>query len=243
MSSAPKIDEIIINSFVMHAYLDLLCITETWLRSTISDNIIQIPNYNVVRKDRENSSHGGVCVFVHQNIHFNHLVELQSPNLEVIWIKIRPRRLPRTISCIIVGIIYHPPNSNNHILSGYLTECLFALEGYFPNCGIILTGDFNHFNTSPIVREFKLKQLIKFPTRGSNTLDQILKNLHSFYKDANRLPPLGLSDHCTTKIFPKERDLEPRSKTKYKRTTWPFFFWRRLVNFINRVSRQPSCFV
>lgn len=72
----------------MHADLDLLCITETWLRNNISDNIIQIPNYNVVRKDRENSSHNGVCVFVHQNIQFSHLVELQSPNLEVIWIKI-----------------------------------------------------------------------------------------------------------------------------------------------------------
>ena len=88
-------------------------------------------------------------------------------------------------------------------MSEYLTECLSILEGDFPNCGIILTGDFNHFNTSSIARQFKLKQLIKSPTRGSNTLDQILTNLHSFYKDANRLPPLGLSDHCTITIFPK----------------------------------------
>ena len=190
----------------MHADLDLLCITETWLRNTISDNIIQIPNNNVARKDRENSSHGGVCVLVHQNIHINHLVELQSPNLEVIWIKIRSiKTSPADNLMHHCWIIYHSPNSNNHILSEYLTECLSALEGDFPNCGIILTGDFNHFNTSPIVREFKLKQLIKFPTRGSNTLDQILTNLHSFYKNANRLAPLGLSDHCTITIFPKER--------------------------------------
>ncbi|XP_028394410.1 uncharacterized protein LOC114518590 [Dendronephthya gigantea] len=203
MSLAPKIDKIC--SFVKHADLDLLCITETWLRNTISDNIIQIPNYNVVRKDQESGSHGGVCVFVHHNIHFNNLVELQSPNLEVIWIKIRPRRLPRSISCIIVGIIYHPPNSNNSILSEYLSECLTTLEGDFPNCGIILTGDFNQFNTSPIARQFKFKQLIKFPTRGNNTLDKILTNLHSFYKDANCLSPFGLLDHCTITIFPKER--------------------------------------
>jgi hypothetical protein len=51
-------------------------------------------------------------------------------------------------------------------MSEYLTDCLSSLEGNFPNCGIILTGDFNHFNTSPIVRQFKLKQLINFPTRG-----------------------------------------------------------------------------
>lgn len=51
MSLAPKIDEI--SSFVNHAGLDLLCITETWLRSTVSDNIIQIPDYNVIRGDRD----------------------------------------------------------------------------------------------------------------------------------------------------------------------------------------------
>lgn len=37
---------------------------------------------------------------------------------------------------------------------------------YTPNCSIILVGNFNHFNISFMVRQFKLKPLIKFPTRG-----------------------------------------------------------------------------
>ena len=82
----------------------------------------------------------------------------------------------------LITIIYHPPNFYNHILSECLTECLSTLESDFSNCGIILTDDFNHFSILPVVRQLKLKQLIKFPTQGSNTLDQILKNLHSFLK-------------------------------------------------------------
>ena len=52
---------------------------------------------------------------------------------------------------------------------------------------------------------FNLKSAINIPTRGNNTLDQMLQffiyfldtNLKFFYNPADSGPPFGLSDHVT----------------------------------------------
>ena len=94
----------------------------------------------------------------------------------------------------------------------------------FPGCGIILAGDFNHLDIKTISRQFQLKQLVHLPTRGTNTLDLVLTNLHSFYpvNAAVLHPPFGLSDHSTIILFPKQREPKPnRKKLIYKRDTRP----------------------
>ena len=52
--------------------IDNLAINETKLDSTIKDNEIHLPGYDVVRKDRENNGRhgGGVCIYVRSNINF-----------------------------------------------------------------------------------------------------------------------------------------------------------------------------
>jgi hypothetical protein len=79
-------------------------------------------------------------------------------------------------------------------MSDYLSNCLSAIESDLPNCGIILTGDFNHFNSSSVERNFKLKQVVKFPTCGNKKLDKILTTLHTFYDKTSRFPPFGLTE-------------------------------------------------
>ena len=66
-------------------------------------------------------------------------------------------------------------------------------------------GDLNRLDTSHINRQFKLKQLVKFRTRGTRTLDVILTNLSPFYDQPEKLPPFGLSDHFTIKVLPMIR--------------------------------------
>ena len=47
--------------------IDILAINETKLDSSIKDNEVHLPGYDVVRKDREiNGRHayGGVCIYV-----------------------------------------------------------------------------------------------------------------------------------------------------------------------------------
>ena len=95
----------------------------TWLRETISDNSIQIsrwgicaqaslgfqiPGYFQLRRDRVSDSHGGVCIYISEQTQYEHLIDYQSVGEEVLWVKLRPNRLPPGISCILIGIIYQP---------------------------------------------------------------------------------------------------------------------------------------
>ena len=66
---------------------------------------------------------------------------------------------------------------------------------YYPSIGLIVTGDFNHMNLNPLCGRFNLCKVVKAPTRGGNSLDQILSNMSDLYKDVKHLPPLGRSDH------------------------------------------------
>ena len=119
--------------------------------------------------------------------------------------KTRPHRLPRGLSCIIVGSIYHPPSAHAETMINYLLEQLASIESTYLNCGFMILGDFNNLDISRIKNQFRLKQLIQFHTRGNRTLDLILTNLEQYYQPPVRLSPFGLSDHFTVLIEPKLR--------------------------------------
>ena len=61
-----KIDEIH-TSLCLDKSCDIICISETWLDSSISDEEIKIPDYEVVRKDR-NRRGGGVAIYFHESL-------------------------------------------------------------------------------------------------------------------------------------------------------------------------------
>ncbi len=87
-----------------------------------------------------------------------------------------------------------------------LLDTLSNIESSHPNCGgILLTGDFNRLDVSQVTNHFRFKQLVDFPTRGDNTLDLILTNWNEYCLKPVKLPPFGLSDHCTVTIYPKVR--------------------------------------
>jgi hypothetical protein len=195
MSLAPKIDEV--RHSVLQTDVDLACFTERWLTDFVHDKVIQIPRYNVVRRDRLIGQHGGVCLYVKGSIPFEILSQYQNDQFEILWVKARPHKLPRDLSCIIVGSIYHPPSANDRNMIDFLTEQLSLIESTYNNCGLILFGDFNNLNCHRLNNHFSLKQFVKFPTRGRRTLDLILTNLAKFYLPPVKLPPFGLSDNFT----------------------------------------------
>lgn len=118
--------------------------------------------------------------------------------------------------------MYHPPSANDDAMLDYLTRCLTEVEGLYPGCGIVIAGDFNKLDIKVLSYQFQLKQLVNFPTRGNNTLDLVLTNIHSFYKPADVYPPFGLSDHHTICIQPKQREMKStHHHLVYKRDTRP----------------------
>ena len=60
-SLVPKIDELTL--YLKNNNVDIACITETWLKSTVPSSIINIDGYDVLRNDRRDDViGGGVCI-------------------------------------------------------------------------------------------------------------------------------------------------------------------------------------
>ena len=214
MSLVPKIDEL--HCISKNVNLDCLCIVETWLQSHIHDNIVTLEGYNIIRRDRIEAIHGGVCMFIKDTLKFTVLENLQEVDFEALWIKILPSRLPRGYNSIVVGTIYPPSRANDQAMREYLIRCLSYIESHYCNCGVVITGDFNRLDTTRLQNSFKLKQIVNFPARGVATLDLVLTNINDFYDSPIKRPPLGLSDHLSIELQPRERCTMNRTKIKIK---------------------------
>ena len=115
------------------------------------------------------------------SIKFKVLEDLHDPDYEVLWVRITPTRLPRSYSSIITGTVYHPPSADTKSMLEYLFKSLTEIEGQYPNCGLLLAGDFNRLDIKSLLRQFKMKQLVHLPTRKDQTLDLIITNLFQHY--------------------------------------------------------------
>ena len=166
ISLAPKIDKL--HAYIANASVDILCIVETWLQNHIDDNIVSLAGYNLIRRDRRERIHGGVCVNIRNTINFNILHDFPSNEFEALWLDLRPTRLPRGVSNINLCNLYHPPWTNDQSMINHLFESLVSLETKFPNSGIILSGDFNKLNVHLLKNSIKLRQIVNFPARGNN---------------------------------------------------------------------------
>lgn len=97
-------------------------------------------------------------MYLRESIRFTLLKEIMDRNFEVLWVQVRPYRLPRGVQSIVVGTVYHPPVAQDSLMNNFLYESISAIEAKFPDCGIIIAGDFNKLNTTRIKNGFGLKQ-------------------------------------------------------------------------------------
>ena len=182
---------------------DVICFTETWLSHLVPDSALSLPGFLLLRKDRKNQAGSGVCVYIKQNIPCKRLAEMEKDEVESIWVQLRPHSLPRNISMIIVGVVYHSTangEAENVTLRDHIQKNLDAYFSKHPNAMVILTGDFNPTSTGlrsdSISRPNHLKQLVKFKTRDSGILDWFFTNRpHTF--NLHQSPKLSASDHYT----------------------------------------------
>ena len=53
--------------------------------------------------------------------------------------------------------------------------------GKHPECGVIITGDFNKLNDNFLKVHYRFVQVVNVVTRGQATLDKIWTNMNGFY--------------------------------------------------------------
>ena len=189
----PKIDEL--RASILFHPVDFVAVTESRLHADLPDSTIGIGGYDVHRNDRSGRRGGGVTAFVSSSVPCKCLKNMEHPDFECLWLNLRPRRLPRSVTSIHFAVAYNPPNSPLHNdLVSYLSDSVDFICGQYPDCGIIVIGDFNTLNISYFCNLQGLIEVVDKPTRSDSILDLILTNLSQFYSSPECKAPLGSSD-------------------------------------------------
>ena len=184
-SIIPKLDVLSTELFDF----DVLSFSETWLNPSVSSNDLHIQPFNKPeRKDRVGDSHGGVLIYVKENMHYRRRHNLEILGLKNIWIELSFKHKRE-----LFGVFYRPPNSGQLYDNSLEVSIHLAINTGINN--MIITGDFN-FNTlnsqsarkiQSLSQQFSLRQCISEPTHftehSSSLIDllQLTKPNHLFF--------------------------------------------------------------
>ena len=108
-------------------------------------------------------------------------------------------------------------------------------------------GDFNRLDTSSFRNAFKLEQIVKFHTRGNQSLDLVLTNIKEFYEEPIKRPAFGLSDHASVELQPlsrcKSQPLKRSIITRDQRESYRVALSSYLekVNIADLVKNKDTC--
>lgn len=131
-SLLPKIDEF--RDLFEESSVDVICVSETWLRDDFNDAMCCLSGYRVFRCDRVGCIGGGVAIYVRDGITCR-LRDVSSAGSEIEYLFVE---LVNDDTKILVGTAYRPNRYVN--LLPFISE-LELISITFPN--IILCGDFN----------------------------------------------------------------------------------------------------
>ena len=173
-----KIDELY--CLVNTERFDVICITETWLSPEVPDSVYQMPDFLIFRRDRLDRMGGGVMFYVRPCLNPRSIVPcVASANeFELLWILLRPARLPRPLSVIIVAVLYCPPwydRQTKKQLTEHIISCIDALNRRYDHPGFLFTGDFNSLDTGFFEADCTLGNLLK-------SIQELIKFLTTFLR-------------------------------------------------------------
>jgi exonuclease III len=118
-SAVNKIDELDVLLHQSDYHTDIAVLTETWQSDKIPDDFLAIDGFNLFTRTRTAKRGGGVAVYVKDQIPVTALSDIKVPDeLECLWLWVRPHRLPRKVSGMVVCAVYIPLNL--HIRSFWL---------------------------------------------------------------------------------------------------------------------------
>ena len=103
-------------------------------------------NLAVFRRDRStNQQGGGVCLFVSDDVPAKQREDLDHPEMELLWVEIKPSplRLRKSQRSLLIGCCYRPPR-----LAVTFYKNLENVLDKAVDMDIILLGDFNAKNWS-----------------------------------------------------------------------------------------------
>lgn len=207
-----KVDEL--TAILEINQIDIGCITESWLDENITTNSIDITNYTCYRHDRaDGRKGGGVVCYISTQWPCTRLQLLETPDLESIWLLLRRPVMPRQVSHIAIGAIYHPPGAPSGPMVHHITTAVDTIISQHPHAGVAIVGDFNKLDDR-LIRSYPLKQIVHVPTRDQATLDKIYTNIANWYKVPHTVPSIATADHYGVLLLPLT-EVTPKSNRQF----------------------------
>jgi len=198
--------------------------TETWLRADISNNMINMENYAILRTDRGDKKGGGVCVFYNDNLVVKqHHINYSNSIIEYICF---------TAYNTIYLLFYIPPcatRSDINTCFDDTVDFIDKVQNDHPSTNVIILGDFNKAPVQTLCNSLNLKPIVTEKTRKDAILDQCLvsKNIHPLFQ-CDVEPPLANSDHNSVILFKKDRP-----KFEYETKTFVDLRQSNIDNFLS----------
>ena len=191
----------------------ILAVTETHLDSDIKDAEINMDGFQLFRADRVGRKHGGVAIYVREDLAVNSVKLSGGSNGVVEHLMLHIKQYN-----VVVLVIYRPPDCQNcefvPIIDDLKRKCLALGD---PTPSLIVCGDFNipdvnwesvavgtttnrtqlsPFECMKKMRdELFLHQIVEAPTRGNNLLDLCFVNNADLLWNAETKEIESLSDH------------------------------------------------
>lgn len=213
----------------------VMCISETWLNENIPNNVIDIPNYSLFRKDRL-SRGGGVGIYIRHNLKVTQILSDfgSIEGIEHLWIKIKVDKI-----YFLIGVIYRSPSNNVNLFIEFLDNIISHTTPQFEN--IIILGDLNVDHcydnlVNQCMISYDFQQLITEHTRVTNAshsiIDVIYTNCRNLLLNSGTLDSYDISDHQA--IFCELKCSIPVQE--------PFFVtYRDFKNFIFNDFNEDLC--
>lgn len=189
----------------------IVCVTETWLSSSVDSSLVTISGYNVCRDDRSFRRGGGTAVYVRSDLDFKSIgiCDLHALGCNCVCLDLPYLQL-------LVICVYIPPNLLVNDLREVRSALVCKVDDFLslqPNYSCVFLGDFNQFDVASLCSELDLIDIICQPTRKNSILDHILisKQLQEEYSSSNTFfdCPLGKSDHLMITCLPNSQPPTP----------------------------------
>ena len=223
--------------------IDIGVFTETWATDNTIDSLVNtFDNYimfHLIRSNCKRAS-GGVSIFVKDTIPATRL-DVNVPNhLEIIYVSVTPKRLPRSVSTIFFCGVYFPGTTSEYAPSQedillHLTETIQSFYTKYDSPLIMLLGDFNDLDITDLCEICLLKQVVNVYTRDTSILDLIMTNIdNQLYREPVSLPSIGNSDHLCVLYVPEEYIAPKDTKEKIMVRK---FYKSAMIEFGSWISR------
>ena len=199
-SIAKHFDEMVSFLNTLHGDFLFLGLSETWLHPNSNNCLYQIPSYQLITSNRENTKGGGVALYIHDFLTFTHIQAINMMHCESIFVENLINNKKG-----VIGVNYRKPNTSFPEFLASLDECLHQLSARGGHC--IILGDMNidtsgdNTHAAPyqtLLSSYNFAQIITQPTRitdHSNTIiDHLLTNITDYYIESGTIQS-DITDH------------------------------------------------